>query len=111
MARPPRLRHQRSLCRLWLAPPRALSSRGERGAGATRGPSRLYPRVGTDHSRRTLGRSVGLGRGEGHLPRPLIAHRRDPMIQLTLQMAETAVRAAHQKAKALGSPMTVTVVD
>src|SRR5215813_13624011 len=33
------------------------------------------------------------------------------MIQLTLQIAETAVRAAQQKAKALGSPMTVTVVD
>jgi len=33
------------------------------------------------------------------------------MIQLTLQMAETAVRAAQQKAKTLGSPMTVTVVD
>lgn len=33
------------------------------------------------------------------------------MIQMTLQMAETAVRAAQEKAKALGSPMTVTVVD
>jgi uncharacterized protein GlcG (DUF336 family) len=33
------------------------------------------------------------------------------MIQLTLQMAEAAVRAAQEKAKALGSPMTVTVVD
>ena len=33
------------------------------------------------------------------------------MIQLTLQMAETALRAAQAKAKALGTPMTVTVVD
>ena len=33
------------------------------------------------------------------------------MIELTLQIAETAVRAAQEKAKALGSPMTVTVVD
>jgi|SRR5215831_17982298 len=33
------------------------------------------------------------------------------MIDLTLQMAETAVRAAQEKAKALGTPMTVTVVD
>ena len=33
------------------------------------------------------------------------------MIQMTLQLAETALRAAQQKAKALGTPMTVTVVD
>jgi glc operon protein GlcG len=33
------------------------------------------------------------------------------MIQMTLQMAETAVRAAQDKAKALRTPMTVTVVD
>jgi glc operon protein GlcG len=33
------------------------------------------------------------------------------MIQMTLQLAETATRAAQQKAKALGTPMTVTVVD
>ena len=33
------------------------------------------------------------------------------MIQMTLQAAETAVRAAQDKAKALGTPMTVTVVD
>jgi uncharacterized protein GlcG (DUF336 family) len=33
------------------------------------------------------------------------------MIQMTLQLAETAVRAAQDKAKALGTPMTVTVVD
>jgi glc operon protein GlcG len=33
------------------------------------------------------------------------------MIQLTLQMAETALRAAQEKAKSLGTPMTVTVVD
>src|SRR5262245_4307188 len=33
------------------------------------------------------------------------------MIDLTLQMAETAVRAAQEKAKALGTPMTITVVD
>ncbi|HYB40824.1 MAG TPA: heme-binding protein [Candidatus Methylomirabilis sp.] len=33
------------------------------------------------------------------------------MIEITLELAEKAVRAAQQKAKALGSPMTVTVVD
>ena len=33
------------------------------------------------------------------------------MIQMTLQVAETAVRGAQDKAKALGTPMTVTVVD
>ena len=33
------------------------------------------------------------------------------MIQMTLQVAEAAVRAAQDKAKALGTPMTVTVVD
>ena len=33
------------------------------------------------------------------------------MIELTLEMAETAVRAAQAKAKALRAPMTVTVVD
>ena len=33
------------------------------------------------------------------------------MIEMTLQMAETAVRAAQEKAKELGTPMTVTVVD
>jgi uncharacterized protein GlcG (DUF336 family) len=33
------------------------------------------------------------------------------MIELTLEMAETAVKAAQAKARALGSPMTVTVVD
>jgi uncharacterized protein GlcG (DUF336 family) len=33
------------------------------------------------------------------------------MIEMTLQIAETAVRAAQEKAKALGAPMTVTVVD
>ena len=33
------------------------------------------------------------------------------MIELTLEMAEQAVRAAQAKAKAFGSPMTVTVVD
>ena len=33
------------------------------------------------------------------------------MIEMTLQIAETAVRTAQEKAKALGSPMTVTVVD
>ena len=33
------------------------------------------------------------------------------MIEMTLQVAETAVRAAQDKAKALGAPMTVTVVD
>src|SRR6266849_1879221 len=33
------------------------------------------------------------------------------MIQMTLQVAETAVRAAQDKAKALGTPMTVTIVD
>ena len=33
------------------------------------------------------------------------------MAELTLQIAETAVRAAQAKAKELGTPMTVTVVD
>jgi uncharacterized protein GlcG (DUF336 family) len=33
------------------------------------------------------------------------------MIELTLEMAETAVRAARAKAVTLGSPMTITVVD
>ena len=33
------------------------------------------------------------------------------MIDLTLAMAETAVKTAQSKAKALGAPMTVTVVD
>src|SRR2546428_13944823 len=33
------------------------------------------------------------------------------MIEMTLGIAETAVRAAKDKAKALGTPMTVTVVD
>ncbi|HET9490367.1 MAG TPA: heme-binding protein [Methylomirabilota bacterium] len=33
------------------------------------------------------------------------------MIELTLEMAERAVRAAQAKAQALGTPMTVTVVD
>lgn len=33
------------------------------------------------------------------------------MIELTLEMAEKALRAAQTKAKALGAPMTVTVVD
>lgn len=33
------------------------------------------------------------------------------MIELTLEMAERAVRAAQGKAQALGTPMTVTVVD
>ncbi len=33
------------------------------------------------------------------------------MIDLTLAMAERAVRAAQERAKALGTPMTVTVVD
>ena len=33
------------------------------------------------------------------------------MIEMTLAMAERAVRAAQDKAKALGTPMTVTVVD
>jgi glc operon protein GlcG len=33
------------------------------------------------------------------------------MIDLKLEMAETAVRTAQAKARALGTPMTVTVVD
>ncbi len=33
------------------------------------------------------------------------------MIDMTLEMAETAVKAAQAKARALRSPMTVTVVD
>ncbi|HXJ82594.1 MAG TPA: heme-binding protein [Candidatus Methylomirabilis sp.] len=33
------------------------------------------------------------------------------MVDMTLAMAERAVRAAHDKARQLGAPMTVTVVD
>jgi uncharacterized protein GlcG (DUF336 family) len=33
------------------------------------------------------------------------------MIDITLEMAETAVKAAQAKARALRAPMTVTVVD
>jgi uncharacterized protein GlcG (DUF336 family) len=33
------------------------------------------------------------------------------MIEMTLEIAERAVRAAQAKARALGAPMTVTVVD
>jgi len=33
------------------------------------------------------------------------------MIELTLEMAERAARAAREKAKALGTAMTITVVD
>jgi uncharacterized protein GlcG (DUF336 family) len=33
------------------------------------------------------------------------------MIEMTLEIAETALRAAQAKARALGAPMTVTVVD
>jgi uncharacterized protein GlcG (DUF336 family) len=33
------------------------------------------------------------------------------MIDLTLQMAESAVKTAQARARALGTPMTVTVVD
>lgn len=33
------------------------------------------------------------------------------MIELTLEMAERALRAAQQRARELGTPMTVTVVD
>src|SRR5262244_3566247 len=33
------------------------------------------------------------------------------MIDMTLEMAETAVKAAQTKARSLGAPMTVTVVD
>lgn len=33
------------------------------------------------------------------------------MIEMTLEIAEKVLRAAQAKAKALGSPMTVTVVD
>lgn len=33
------------------------------------------------------------------------------MIEMTLDMAERAVRAARDKARALGTPMTITVVD
>jgi uncharacterized protein GlcG (DUF336 family) len=33
------------------------------------------------------------------------------MIELTLEMAERAARAAREKAKALGTPMTISVVD
>ncbi len=33
------------------------------------------------------------------------------MIEMTLEMAEKAVKAAQAKAKTLGTPMTITVVD
>ena len=33
------------------------------------------------------------------------------MVEITLEMAEQAVKAAHEKAKELGTPMTVSVVD
>lgn len=33
------------------------------------------------------------------------------MIDLTLEMAETAMRAVQAKARTLGTPMTITVVD
>jgi uncharacterized protein GlcG (DUF336 family) len=33
------------------------------------------------------------------------------MIEMTLELAEKAARAAHAKAKVLGTPMTVSVVD
>ena len=33
------------------------------------------------------------------------------MIEMTLEMAEKAVKAAQAKAKELGTPITVTVVD
>ena len=33
------------------------------------------------------------------------------MVELTLEMAEQALRAARERARELGSPMTVTVVD
>src|SRR6266446_6249288 len=51
----------------------------------------------------------------------MLARSRDPrwcdarkvaeMIELTLDMAERAARAAREKAGALGTPITVTVVD
>src|SRR5260370_2389647 len=51
----------------------------------------------------------------------MLARSRDPrwcdarkvaeMIELTLDMAERAARAAREKARALGTPITVTVVD
>src|SRR5512145_3568360 len=44
-------------------------------------------------------------------PIPSDRSEEDVMIDLTLEMAETAVRAAQAKARALGSPMTITVVD
>src|SRR4029077_14754650 len=37
--------------------------------------------------------------------------RENAMIDMTLEMAETAVKAAQAKARALRAPMTVTVVD
>jgi uncharacterized protein GlcG (DUF336 family) len=33
------------------------------------------------------------------------------MIELTLEMAEKALRAAQQRARELGTPMTITIVD
>src|SRR5512145_1921262 len=44
-------------------------------------------------------------------PIPSDRSEEDVMIDMTLEMAETAVRAAQAKARALGSPMTITVVD
>src|SRR5207237_4430974 len=49
------------------------------------------------------------GTSEGQHPHP--PDRRHPMIEMTLGIAETALRAALDKAKTLGTPMTVTVVD
>src|SRR5262245_21558826 len=42
---------------------------------------------------------------------PNLRTRRRHMIDLTLAMAEQALRAAQQKARELGSPMTITIVD
>src|SRR5438552_19146303 len=58
---------------------------------------------------RRLRRNGVAGTSEGQHPHP--PDRRHPMIEMTLGIAETALRAALDKAKALGTPMTVTVVD
>ena len=42
---------------------------------------------------------------------PLTRAREGPVIDMTLEIAEKAVRAAQARARELGTPMTVTVVD
>jgi glc operon protein GlcG len=49
--------------------------------------------------------------GPEHGNEPDVTRKVGEMIELTLAMAERAVRAAQEKARALGTPITVTVVD